>query len=504
MDITVTDVNDGPVAVDDTHSTNEETALTINVIANDTDQDGDTLSVSGVGTGDDAPSNGTAAQTGVSTTVSYTPNANYNGTDTFTYTVSDGNGGTAIGTVTVTVTAVNDAPTFDAGDGPATRNVAENTASGADLGDVFGASDVDDGADALTYSLEGTDGASFEVDSSTGQLKTKAELDYETKTTYQVEIRMTDSGGGAGSAEALSGTITVDITVTDVNDGPVAVDDTHSTNEETALTINVIANDTDQDGDTLSVSGVGTGDDAPSNGTAAQTGVGTTGVSYTPNANYNGTDTFTYTVSDGNGGTAIGTVTVTVTAVNDAPTFDAGDGPATRNVAENTASGADLGDVFGASDVDDGADALTYSLEGTDGASFEVDSSTGQLKTKAELDYETKTTYQVEIRMTDSGGGAGSAEALSDTITVDITVTDVNDGPVAVDDTHSTNEETALTINVIANDTDQDGDTLSVSGVGTGDDAPSNGTAAQTVSARRVSATPPTPTTTAQTPSRTR
>ena len=163
------------------------------MVANDTDDDGDLYGVADLG----APSNGSVTMAGNSlTTVTYTPNPDFYGKDSFTYFVSDRDGTTDGGRVKVTVFPINDAPTFDAGDGPATRNVAENTASGTDLGDVFGASDVDDGADALTYSLEGTDGASFEVDSSTGQLKTKAELDYETKTTYQVEIRMTDSGGG--------------------------------------------------------------------------------------------------------------------------------------------------------------------------------------------------------------------------------------------------------------------------------------------------------------------
>ena len=75
----------------------------------------------------------------------------------------------------------------------------------------------------------------------------------------------------------------------------------------------MLANDTDLDGDTLSVSSV----TAPAHGTAAANPDGT--ITYTPAANYNGADSFSYTVGDGNGGTATATVTVTVTGVNDGP-----------------------------------------------------------------------------------------------------------------------------------------------------------------------------------------
>ena len=90
-------------------------------------------------------------------------------------------------------------------------------------------------------------------------------------------------------------TATVTITVTAVNDPPVALDDTSSTDEDTAVDINVISNDTDVDGDTLSVTQVAT----PSNGTAAILAGSTTTVTYTPDTDFVGTDTFNYTVSDG-------------------------------------------------------------------------------------------------------------------------------------------------------------------------------------------------------------
>ena len=86
-----------------------------------------------------------------------------------------------------------------------------------------------------------------------------------------------------------------------------------TTDEDTPVTVSVLGNDSDVDGDTLSVMGT----TAPSNGSIVDHGDGT--ITYTPDADFNGSDSFTYTISDGNGGTDTATVTVTVDPVNDAP-----------------------------------------------------------------------------------------------------------------------------------------------------------------------------------------
>ena len=105
-----------------------------------------------------------------------------------------------------------------------------------------------------------------------------------------------------------------------VNDGPVAVNDSFSTAEDTAYTatLNVndlLLNDSDLDGDTLSVNT--TPVSGPASGTLVLNADGT--FTYTPNVNFNGTDSFTYEVTDGNGGSAEATVDITVNSVNDAP-----------------------------------------------------------------------------------------------------------------------------------------------------------------------------------------
>ena len=95
-------------------------------------------------------------------------------------------------TVTINVTDVNEAPEFDSA--TTTMSVVENTAAGENIGDPVAAMDADAG-DTLTYTLGGTDMASFAIDSATGQLMTMAALDFETKTIYTVDVRATDAGG---------------------------------------------------------------------------------------------------------------------------------------------------------------------------------------------------------------------------------------------------------------------------------------------------------------------
>src|SRR5204862_281897 len=98
-----------------------------------------------------------------------------------------------------------------------------------------------------------------------------------------------------GDGYGGSATGTVSVSVTAVNDAPVAANDTATTAEDTAVSIAVLANDTDPDGDTLTAS-VAT---APTHGSAVANADGT--ITYTPATNYNGADSFTYTIGDGHG-----------------------------------------------------------------------------------------------------------------------------------------------------------------------------------------------------------
>ena len=149
---------------------------------------------------------------------------------------------------------------------------------------------------------------------------------------------------------------------------------------------------------------------------------------------------------------------------NVAPVFDE-ENTASRSVVENTAADENIGAPVAATDLDAG-DTLIYSLGGTDAASFAINVSSGQLKTEAALDYEAKPTYTVEVTARD-------ASSLSDTITVTVNVTNVNEDPTFGERaaaTRSVSENTATNTNIgdpiTATDLDA-GDTVTYSLVGT-------------------------------------
>ncbi len=120
-------------------------------------------------------------------------------------------------------------------------------------------------------------------------------------------INYTVSDGQGGSASS-----TVSVTISAVNDMPIAGVDSSNTNEDTLVNIDVLANDSDIDGDTLTI----TAATATSGSVTIDNGISLT---YTPNVNFSGTDMINYTISDGQGGNASSTVTVTVDQINDAP-----------------------------------------------------------------------------------------------------------------------------------------------------------------------------------------
>ncbi len=279
VSIIVTPVNDPPVAVGDSGATSENTALILSVLANDFDVDADALTISSVGNA----SAGTVENLG--TAVRYTPLAGFSGTDGFSYTVADGQGGFASADVEVTVAGVNVPPTADS----ASVSTAEDTS----IGITLTGSDPD--GDPLSFVLVSSP--------ANGLLSGQApNLIYTPVSNFNGSdsLRFKVNDGLADSADAL-----VSITVTPVNDPPVALDDTGVTPIETPLVVSVLANDTDVDGDSLTVTAAG----PAANGTVENLG---DSIRYTPAAGFEGGDSFDYTVSDGNGGTATALVQVTV------------------------------------------------------------------------------------------------------------------------------------------------------------------------------------------------
>jgi hypothetical protein len=411
--VTVTEVNDAPTATDDVIANIAEdsgpyTIPFATLLANDSkgpaNESGQTLTITAVANA----VGGTVMISG--TDVVFTPTANYNGPASFDYTVQDNgttNGAadpkTDVGSVSFNITAVNDNPdavddnaTVVEDSGPNTINVLTNDSIAPDTGETLTITAVTQGANGSVAITGGGTTVSYTPN---------ANFSGSDSFTYTIS----DGNGGTDTA-------TVFVTVTNVNDNPDAVNDSATVAEDSgANAINVLVNDTaaPDTGETLTITAVTQG----SNGSVAITGGGT-GLTYTPNANYFGPDSFTYTISDGNGGTDTATVSVTVTNVNDNPdavddsaTVAEDSGANTINVLTNDSIAPDTGETLTITAVTQGANGSVAITGGGTTVSYTPN---------ANFFGSDSFTYTIS----DGNGG-------SDTATVSVTVTPVNDAPVA-------------------------------------------------------------------------
>ena len=413
--IDVTPVNDAPTAKGDSASGDEDASVTVSVLSNDSDIDGATLTVTDVSD----PANGKATISNGD--VVYTPDTNFAGEDVFTYEVRDEGNLSSSASVTITVRAINDAPIANddsaAGDEDATTTV-----------NVLG-NDVD--PDDVTLKVEIVQAPTH----GTATVNGDSAIAYTPEANFtgndSLRYRVTDSAGLSSEASVL-------LMVNPVNDVPVAEDDSASVDEDNSVSISVLENDKDIDNDTLSVRSV----EAPSQGAAR---IENNAIVYTPNANYHGADTFTYMVSDGIREDSA-TVSVTINAVNDVP--DANDDNIEANEEE-----AKTFNVLG-NDNDPDGDTLTISIESTPEHGTVSVGDGGELTYTPEADFSGADSFTYSA--TDGGG-------LRDVATVTINVNPTNDPPTAGDDSVNAKEDEAVTINVLENDADPDGDSLSVS-----------------------------------------
>ncbi|EOX4935878.1 tandem-95 repeat protein [Vibrio alginolyticus] len=601
VNVDVTPVNDAPVAKDDTAVTDEDTPVTIDVLPNDTDIDGDTLSIQSASVPE---AQGTVEI--VDGKLVFTPAENFHGDAEITYTVTDGSL-TDQATVNVTVNAVNDTPVVESN--IADQTLAEDfTPYSIDLNTAF--SDVDNvdgdlsfsvagnsniqvaivngiatftptadwnGSEALTFTATDPSGESvsqtvnftvapvadivadnatvvedtptiikvlgndtFEGDDKVVSLDTNngpANGTVSVNPDGSVTYTPNDNFHGADSftyivtSGGVSESTTVNVDVTPVNDAPVAKDDAATTQEDTAVTIDVLPNDTDIDGDTLSIQSASVPE------AQGKVEIVDGKLVFTPAENFHGDAQITYTVTDG-ALTDQATVNVTVNAVNDTPVVESN--LADQTLAEDfTPYIIDLNTAF--SDVDNADGELTFSVSGnsniqvaivngiatftptadwngSEALTFTATDPSGEsvsqtvnftvapvadiVADKATVVEDTPTIIKVlgndtfegddKVVSLDSNNGPANGTVsvnpdgsvtytpndnyhgadsftyivtsggVSESTTVNVDVTPVNDAPVAKDDTAVTDEDTPVTIDVLPNDTDIDGDTLSI------------------------------------------
>ncbi|EHH2556944.1 tandem-95 repeat protein, partial [Vibrio parahaemolyticus] len=601
VEVNVTPVNDAPVAKGDIATTQEDTAVTIDVLPNDTDVDGDKLSIQSA----TVPEAQGKVEI-VDGKLVFTPAENFNGDAEITYTLTDG-ALTDQATVKVTVNAVNDTPVVESN--IADQALAEDfTPYTIDLNTAF--SDVDNVDGELTFSVSGNsniqvaivngiatitptadwngsetltftatdpsgesisqtvnftvapvadivadsvtvvedtptiikvlgndtfedDGKVVSLDTNNGPANGTVSVNPDGSVTYTPNDNYVgkDTFTYIVTSGGVSESTTVNVDVTPVNDAPVAKDDTATTQEDTAVTIDVLPNDTDVDGDKLSIQSAS----VPSDQGTVEIVDGK--LVFTPAKNFHGDAEITYTVSDG-ALTGQATVKVTVNAVNDTPVVESN--IADQALAEDfTPYTIDLNTAF--SDVDNVDGELTFSVSGNSNIQVAIVNGIATITPTADwngsetltftatdpsgesvsqtvdftvapvVDIEADSADVVEDTPTiikvlgndtfegkdkvvslDAENGPKNGTVIvnsdgtvtytpddnyvgedaftyivtsggvSESTTVEVNVTPVNDAPVAKNDISTTQEDTAVTIDVLSNDTDVDGDKLSI------------------------------------------
>ncbi|HHX8442524.1 TPA: tandem-95 repeat protein [Vibrio diabolicus] len=601
VSVTVNSVNDAPIALNDATITEEDTSVTIDVLPNDTDIDGDTLSIESAS----VPSDQGQVEI-IDGKLVFTPTENFNGDAEITYTVTDGSL-TDQATVTVTVNAVNDTPVVESN--IADQTLAEDfTPYTIDLNTAF--SDVDNVDGELSFSVSGNSNVNVSIENGIATISPTADWNGSETLTFtatdlsgesvsqtvnftvapvadivadsatvvedtptiikvlgndtfkgddkvvsldtnngpangtvsvnpdgSVTYTPNDNYHGADSftyivtSGGVSESTTVNVDVTPVNDAPVAKDDTAVTDEDTPVTIDVLPNDTDVDGDTLSIQSASVPE------AQGKVEIVDGKLVFTPAENFHGDAEITYTVTDGSL-TDQATVNVTVNAVNDTPVVESN--IADQTLAEDfTPYTINLNTAF--SDVDNvdgelsfsvsgnsniqvaivngiatftptadwnGSEALTFTATDPSGESvsqtvnFTVAPVADIVADNATVAEDTPTTIKVlgndtfegddKVVSLDTNNGPANGTVsvnpdgsitytpndsyhgtdsftyivtsggVSESTTVNVDVTPVNDAPVAKDDTAITDEDTPVTIDVLPNDTDVDGDKLSI------------------------------------------
>ncbi|ENM8672271.1 tandem-95 repeat protein [Vibrio parahaemolyticus] len=424
VSVDVTPVNDAPVAKDDIATTQEDTAVTIDVLPNDTDIDGDKLSIQSASVPE--------AQGKVEIVdgkLVFTPAENFNGDAEITYTVTDGQL-TDAAKVTVTVNPVNDAPTIKV---DAVESITEDAVSTDTVVATLTVRDTDTSEDQLTVSLENNSNGYFVLVGDEVKL-TQAGVD----AVNNDELNLKDLTISASVSDGVNPTAndSDSLIVNRVNDAPTvenAIADQELSEDFATYTIDL--NDAFKDSDSalnFSVSGNSNVLVSIENGIAT----------ISPTADWNGSETLTFTATDPSGESISQRVDFTVASVADIVADKA-------TVVEDTPT---IIKVLG-----------NDTFEG-DGKVVSLDANNGPANGTVSVNPDGSVTYTPNDNYhgTDSFTYIVTSGGVSESTTVSVDVTPVNDAPVAKDDIATTQEDTVVTIDVLPNDTDVDGDKLSI------------------------------------------
>jgi len=425
--ITVNVENTPPTATDDSILTLTGVSASVDVLANDSDPDGDNLTVI-------ATTAGNFGTTAIADNnrVIYTPNPGFRGNDSFTYTISDPEGGTDTARVNLSILNSN----------PIAFNNSATTPSNIPINISVLGNDYDADGDILSL-VDFTSGENGDVtrdDNGTPEILTDDTLIYTPNPGFNGSDTFTytvDDGNGGTD----TGTVIVEVT----NATPTATDDTAETSNTAAVTIDVLANDSDPDDDILSITNVVQGE----NGSVEINDNNT--VTYTPNPDFLGTDTFTYTVEDGNENTATATVTVAVTnspPVAEDDTAETRHNPAFTITPQNLAT-VTIDVLANDSDPDDDILSITNVVQGENGSVEINDDNTVTYTPNLDFLGTDTFTYTVED---------GNENTATATVTVEVT----NSPPIANDDIIEVTSGTSTQMPFLLNDRDPDGDILVV------------------------------------------
>ncbi|EGR2724594.1 tandem-95 repeat protein, partial [Vibrio parahaemolyticus] len=424
VNVDVTPENDAPVAKDDTAITDEDTPVTIDVLPNDSDVDGDKLSIQSAS----APEAQGKVEI-VDGKLVFIPAENFNGDAEITYTVTDGEL-TDEAKVTVTVNPVNDAPTIKV---DAVESITEDAVSTDTVVATLTVRDTDTPEDQLTVSLENNSNGYFVLVGNEVKL-TQAGID----AVNSDELNLKDLTISASVSDGVNPTAndSDSLIVNRVNDAPTvenAIADQVLSEDFATYTIDL--NDAFKDSDSalnFSVSGNSNVLVSIENGIAT----------ITPTADWNGSETLMFTATDPSGESVSQTVNFTVAPVADI-------------VADSVTVVEDTPTIIKVLGND--------TFEG-DGKVVSLDANNGPANGSVSVNPDGSVTYTPNDNYhgIDSFTYIVTSGGVSESTTVNVDVTPENDAPVAKDDIATTQEDTVVTIDVLPNDTDVDGDKLSI------------------------------------------